>query len=250
MSGLTLELYVAFLVMCRLGTCLMLMPGLSSLRVPVQIRLLVVVALAISLSQIVPDDLRNRVAAASNTMLLEIVAGELFIGGVIGLLGRIYFAALQFAATAAANFVGLAQLSGLQMDAGEAAPELAVLVSVSATVLLMVLDLHWEIIRALMATYHSIPATRGIAAESAIVSIIGTTNDAFRISLQVASPFLAYAVIVNLAIGIANRLQPNIPVYFVALPAVTFGGLLLAYFVLPQMMNVFANHFGLWLRNG
>ena len=48
---------------------------------------------------------------------------------------------------------------------------------------------------------------------------------AFVVSLRVASPFIVFAVIVNVAIGLVNRLTPQIPVYFISGPFVIAGGL-------------------------
>ena len=44
------------------------------------------------------------------------------------------------------------------------------------------------------------------------------------LALRIASPFIIYSVIVNLAIGLTNKLTPTIPVYFISLPFVLFGG--------------------------
>ena len=43
--------------------------------------------------------------------------------------------------------------------------------------------------------------------------------------IRLGSPFIAYAILVNLAIGFVNKLTPQIPVYFISLPFVIAGGL-------------------------
>jgi flagellar biosynthesis protein FliR len=59
--------------------------------------------------------------------------------------------------------------------------------------------------------------------------------------LRLASPFLVYALIVNLMLGLINKLTPQIPVYFVSLPFVLTGGLLLLYFAIPALLSQFAD---------
>ncbi|WP_204283858.1 flagellar biosynthetic protein FliR, partial [Klebsiella pneumoniae] len=47
----------AFLAFCRVGACLMLMPGLSSIRLPMQIRLFAAVAVTVGLLAFLWDNI-------------------------------------------------------------------------------------------------------------------------------------------------------------------------------------------------
>ena len=53
-------------------------------------------------------------------------------------------------------------------------------------------------------------------------------SSTFILALQISSPFIVYALIINLMVGIANKMVPQIPVYFISTPFVLAGGLLLA----------------------
>ena len=68
--------------------------------------------------------------------------------------------------------------------------------------------------------------------------------------LRIASPFIVFAVVVNLAIGLVNRLTPQIPVYFISGPFVIAGGLILFYFVSGAMVAAFMTAFGDWAVRG
>jgi flagellar biosynthetic protein FliR len=70
---------------------------------------------------------------------------------------------------------------------------------------------------------------------------------AFTLALRVASPFVIYAVIVNFAVGLANKLTPSIPVYFISIPFVLIGGLLLLYLTGREMVLQFSIAFASWL---
>ena len=65
----------------------------------------------------------------------------------------------------------------------------------------------------------------------------------FLVALRITSPFIIYAVVVNFSIGLINKLTPQIPVYFISLPFVLFGGLLLLYFVAPELLHLFIDGF-------
>jgi flagellar biosynthesis protein FliR len=249
-QALTNEVLLVFIVFCRLGACLMIMPGLASLRVPVQVRLFVALALSASVAPIVPVDIRGIVAEGDQMRFIQLAVTEVLTGALFGFLGRLYYAALQFAAIAMSNFAGLGQLSGAVVNDAEPMPELALLVVVSATLLLFLMNLHWEIIAALIASYKMLPITIVYDTGFALDSVLTTLNDAFMTALRVTSPFVVYAVLINVAVGVANRLQPTIPVFFVSMPLVILGGLLLLYFTLPEMLLLFETHFANWLRNG
>ncbi len=59
MSELTQQtLLVPLIVFCRVGACFMVLPGFSSDRIPVQLRLFVAIAISLAIMPIVYDDVR------------------------------------------------------------------------------------------------------------------------------------------------------------------------------------------------
>ena len=73
---------------------------------------------------------------------------------------------------------------------------------------------------------------------------------AFLVALRLASPFVLYAVAANFAVGLINRLTPQIPVSFIAGPFLTAGGLLLLYASIEPLLSAFLMAFGQWLKGG
>ena len=49
---------LVFLLFCRIGGCLMLMPGISSARVPAQVRLFIALAVTLALAPLLEPTLR------------------------------------------------------------------------------------------------------------------------------------------------------------------------------------------------
>lgn len=232
----------AFLAFCRIGACFLLMPGLSSARVPVQVRLFVAVAATFAMlahlwGVILPAADRNP------AVLAPMIVSELLTGGLIGLLARLYMMALQFMGTAMAMLIGYGGVAGPGIENGEPQGPLGDLISFSALLLLFVFDFHHEIIRALIQSYQVAPIDAFFDPRAALVDLTDTLGDAFTIVLRLGSPFLAYALLVNLTIGFVNKLVPQIPVYFISLPMVVAGGLILLYFGIATMLSLFADGF-------
>jgi flagellar biosynthesis protein FliR len=232
----------AFLAFCRVGACFMVMPGLSSARVPLQVRLFIAVAVSIALLFPLWSDIAPFVATRTDAMLVLVVS-ELLVGGLIGLVARLYLLALQFIAGAIAMTSGFNTMGGVAIEEPEPQAALSALITFSALLLLFIFDFHHDMVRALVGSYALLPVDAMFDPQTALTNISDTMSEAFQIVLRLGSPFIAYAIIVNLAIGMVNKLTPQIPVYFVSLPFVIAGALALAYFGLTTLLGLFADGF-------
>jgi flagellar biosynthesis protein FliR len=241
MSGLVNDgLIVLVLAFCRVGGCLMIMPGVSSARVPTQSRVLLAGALSIALTPLIWSDL-SAVNIENGSGLLRLVFFETLIGLFAGLAIRIYMLALGFGAAAIATSIGFQGLLGSGIDEAEPQAALVTLITMAALTLMFILDFHHDVIRGLAGSYTIMPVGVPPHAERLLGNLVDVLTDSFLIVLRLASPFLVYALIVNLMLGLINKLTPQIPVYFVSLPFVLTGGLLLLYFAIPALLSQFAD---------
>lgn len=243
-ADLTLETVVlaAFLAFCRIGACFMLMPGFSSVRIAMHVRLFAAIAvtwaLLAHLWDVIVPDVDRRLDA-----MLALVASELLIGGTIGIVTRFYTLALQFAGAVIAMTGGFGAMGGSAVDEPEAQPPLTVIITTCALLLLFALDFHHEIFKALIASYQVAPIGGLFDAQGALIDVTDTLSQSFYLTLRLASPFIAYAILANLAIGFVNKLAPQIPVYFVSLPFIIAGALVLLYFGIGIMLSLFGDGF-------
>ena len=232
----------AFIAFCRVGGCFMLMPGLASVRVPVQIRLFVAVAATFALLIHMWDAILPFVRQRPDALFLMIVS-ETLIGALIGLMARLYMLALQFMGSAIALSIGDGGQMGPGIEESEPQAALAGILSFSALLLLFVLDFHHEIVKALVGSYRLVPVDALFDPRTALVDVTDTLSESFFVVLRLGSPFIAYALLVNIAVGFVNKLTPQIPVYFISLPFVIAGGLILIYFGAPVLLSLFADGF-------
>ncbi|WP_019173183.1 flagellar biosynthetic protein FliR [Pseudaminobacter salicylatoxidans] len=232
----------AFVAFCRIGGCFLIMPGFSSARVPVQVRLFIAVAATGALlvhlwDHIVPFiDRRPHVLA-------PMIVSELMIGGLIGGLARLYVLALHFIGAAIAMLIGYGGMGGTAIEENEPQAALASIISFSALLLLFVFDFHHEIVKALVTSYEVAPLNTLFNPRAALVDVTDTLSESFLLVLRLGSPFVAYAILVNLTIGFVNKLVPQIPIYFISLPFVIAGGLIIFYFAIGVMISLFADGF-------
>lgn len=246
----TLTVLAVFILFCRVGTCVMLMPTFSSTRIPPRIRLFLAIGVTLVLAPLLVEEIQAALTGASLRAMAGILISEILIGAMIGIVGRLFFLALETLANAATLAIGFGAVPGTAIENPDPQPALVSLVTISAVVLLFVTDQHWEILRGLSASYEVLPIAEPFGPQVALMRVANALADGFLVALRVTSPFIIYAVVVNLAIGITNKLTPQIPVYFISLPLLLLGGLLLLWFIAPEMLHLFVDGFSAWLATG
>ncbi|WOJ88662.1 flagellar biosynthesis protein FliR [Methylocapsa polymorpha] len=240
----------AFVMFCRIGACLMLMPGVSSPRIPANVRLFIAFAVTLALTPLFSGVIEKRLIGAAPTALILILFTELVIGALIGFLGRIFFGALETLGSAIATAIGLASPLATSIDEAEPLPAVATLLTLGATMLFFLTDLHWEVLRGLIDSYAAIPVSGEFNAQFALVQVSDCLSKSFFLALRISSPFIVYSLIVNLAVGLAAKLTPQIPIYFITAPGVIAGGLFLLYATCKQFLELFTAGFSAWLSTG
>ena len=73
--------------------------------------------------------------------------------------------------------------------------------------------------------------------------VTSVLNESFIIGTQIASPFLVYALVFQVTMGIMARLSPQMNIFFVALTVQLMLGFVLLTIALPAMMMVFLRYF-------
>lgn len=232
----------AFLAFCRIGACFMVMPGFSSVRVPLQVRLFTAVAVTIGLLTFMWDRIYPFVDPRPQ-VLLPMILSELLVGGLIGAMTRLFMEALRFIGAGIAMLIGFNTSGGTAIEEAEPQAPMAELISFSALLLLFTLDFHQEIIRALISSYQVAPLNVFFNPQAALVDVADTLSESFFLVLRLGSPFVAYAILVNLTVGFVNKLTPQIPVYFISQPIIIGGGIVLFYLAVGTLLSLFADGF-------
>jgi flagellar biosynthesis protein FliR len=199
---------------------------------------LLVPVLRVALPQMPPDT------------VVALLISETVIGILIGVMGRMFFLALQFMAMAAAMYIGLGTMPGAPVEDVEPLPAFATLITLTATLLFFLTDQHWEVLRAVLGSYTALPLSEPLAFDFSVAKLTDALTNAFVIALQISSPFIIYALIVNLMAGLANRLVPQVPVYFIATPFILAGGFLILYLTIGESLRLFMIGFTAWLERG
>jgi flagellar biosynthesis protein FliR len=228
------------LVFARIGTMVMLLPGLGELSVPRRVRLTVALVLTAILLPLhrsaYPLDLRS-----FGPSLLTL-GQEILIGAVLGLTARLTMSALHVAGSVIAQQIGLGFVTAVDPHQGQQSVIVSNFLTVLAVTLIFATDMHHLILAGLNDSYTlfrpgEIPLSGDIAA-----LVTRTIAAAFRVGIQLAAPLLAFALLFNLGLGLLARLMPQMQVFFVAMPLSILGGFLIMVLVIGAMMGLFLGH--------
>jgi flagellar biosynthetic protein FliR len=240
----------AFLVFCRIGGCLIVMPGFSSTRIPMRIRLFLALAVSLALTPVLFDAVRPYAGTAAPATMFAAILAESLTGFLIGFLARLFFLALETIGAVVTQALGLAAIPGMGIEDGEAHATMTTLFTLTAVTLMFVTDQHWLILRGLLASYETLPPGQGFDIQRDLIAIADQLTAVFLVVLRIGAPFIIYSMLVNFAVGITNKLTPQIPVFFVAMPFVTAGGMFLLYYTVVEFMRAFTAAFASWAASG
>jgi flagellar biosynthetic protein FliR len=220
----------------------MVLPGLSSARVPTQMRLMIALAVSMAILPLMWEQLYAATRVNSGSYIV-LIGGEIFVGVTLGFIARYITLGLQFAGAAISSMIGFNAAPSAGIIERDPQSDITSIISFTAIVLLFTADFHHMIIEILVNSYKFMPIGEGFKTRMALVSITDTLTATFMLMLRLASPFIVYGLIFNLAIGMVNKLAPQIPIYFISIPFILAGGLILLFFGISEFLSLFLDGF-------
>ena len=225
------------LVFARIGTMLMLLPGLGETSVPARIRLTAALVLAAVLLPLHRDAYHLDLQALGPVAAM--LAREILIGGMLGMTARLAMSAVQIAGSVIAQQLGLGFVTAIDPTQGEQGALLGNFLSLLGITLIFTTNLHYLVIAALNDSYTLFaPGIVPLPGDMAALTT-RTIAAAFRIGVQLSAPFLVFGLLFNIGLGVLSRLMPQMQVYFIGLPLSIMVGLIIFVLVLGAMMTTY-----------
>lgn len=250
LPGFDLERHIAlfFLVSARWAPLVLLAPFFAAKSLPATARF----GMAVALTLLVYP----AAAAAAGPLptggaaIALLAARELLVGAALGLLVAIPFRAVEAGGQLIDSARGARMAEILAAPTDVRASPLGAFLLLLAVVLFMAVDGHLLVIRAAGASYQTLPVSGGLGPD-APASLAGLAihlgGRFFLIAVGLAAPVLAAAVLLDLALGVAGRVAPQLPLYFLGLPVKALGGVLLVLLALPLVVVTLGSVFRLVL---
>ena len=237
-------LFGYFVVFARLGTALMFLPGFGETQIPVRMRLSFALVLCLALYPVTPV---APILPQDPVGMLKLLGAEVTVGLWIGVTARTILAGLEFAGYQVGQVSGLTNAFGPSIGSFQGATLIATFLLLSGVALIFATDSDHIILLALLRSYAVFPP--GILFPGAMAEQIARAGaQSLYIGTAVAAPFFVMGLILNLGMGLANRMMPQLPVFFVAASILIAAGLLILAYAAPSMLNYFLDNLLGWMN--
>ena len=226
--------FAFMLIVTRLGTAMMIMPGIGDSFVQTNVRLLMVVSMSFVLTPVIQQYMPAEVP--SFPILFSLIAMEFVVGIFIGTVARIFMIALDVAGLIIATTSGLANAQVFNPALASQGSIVSAFLSMTGVVLLFATNLHHMLIYGVVESYQTFPLGDVPDTGSMAQLVVKAFASSFLIGFQISIPFVMVAMMLYIGMGVLSRVMPQVQVFILALPVQIMLSLLTLSLVISAAM--------------
>lgn len=224
--------------MIRPGAAFLAAPVFGAASVPVQLRL--VVALAVGVPAVAASGLALPADGIVSVPGLLFIIGEVVIGLAIGFVLQMGLAAALLAGEAISNTMGLGFASMIDPVSGQSSSSVGQFLSMLATALFLAADGHLLLVGIIVDSYAALPPGGAFPTHGAIEGVLRFGSLMFVAGLSIALPVGFILILVQIIMGVIGRSAPALNLFAVGIPATLLAGLVLLGIATPVMAEALA----------
>jgi flagellar biosynthesis protein FliR len=230
-----------FLIFSRIGSAIMLMPGLGEAFVPMRSRL----ALALAFSFIMLEPLLPRLPPPPDTIsgLVHVIGYEIMIGIFFGSLMRFMVSALETAGMVISLQSGLSNATVFNPTLASQSPLPSAFLSIIGLTLIFVTGLDHEIYSSLAGLYDVFPANGDIMPGDMLQVVVQSIGKSFSFGIELAMPFFVMGLLMDIALGVMQKLMPQVQLFLILQSAQIWSGLTLMAVTTAGIITVWLHYF-------
>lgn len=231
---------VAFiLVLARVGPLFILAPLFSSPMLPVRVRGIIAVALAIGLGPIVGREAGT--LDASVMSLAGLVAKEMVVGTAFAFALGALFAALSVAGSFIDTLIGFSFGGTVDPITGVQSAVMSQMYALVGVLIFIAINGDAWVIQGMARTYDLVPMESAPAIGAMVKGVDEAFVTIFISAIQVAGPVMLALLLTDAAFGMVSRVVPQMNVFAVGFPAKVLVGLALVGVTLPFLAGWLSN---------
>jgi len=166
---------------------------------------------------------------------------QILIGVAIGFTMQFAFAAVRMAGELIGLQMGLSFATFFDPGSRLNMPIIARIIDLLAMLLFMAFDGHLWLISMLVDTFHTLPIGGDAVNSNAFMALTRAAGLIFISGLMLALPLITLLLTVNLALGLLNRMAPQLSVFVIGFPITLTVGMLLISLLMP-LIAPFCEH--------
>ncbi|HEX8447386.1 MAG TPA: flagellar biosynthetic protein FliR [Sphingomonas sp.] len=232
-AGVETQLWIWMLAMIRPGAAFLAAPIFGAAHVPVQVRLIISLAVGIPAVSVVPFALPPEGFASIAGFAL--VAGEILAGLALGFAVQIGFSSALLAGETMGNAMGLGFASMLDPMSGQQSQAIGQFLTVLGTFLFLAMGGHLLLAMIVFDSYKALPPGQAWLTADALRGLVRFGGTIFAAGMVIALPVGFAVVLVQLVMGMLARSAPALNLFSVGLPAALLAGLILMAFAAPSL---------------
>ena len=232
-AGVEEQLWLWLFAMIRPGAAFIVAPIFSATFVPVQLRL--ILALAIGIPSLGVADVILPAGGLATIDGFMLVAGEAMAGIAIGFAVQIGFSAALIAGELIGNAMGLGFAAMVDPTTGQQNPALAQFLSILGTFLFLSIGGHLALAATIVESYRALPPGDAWITAESIRGLVYFGSILFAAGLSIALPVGFAIVLVQLVMGMLSRTAPQLNLFAVGFPAALLAGIVLLAIAAPVM---------------
>ena len=224
------QLLAFILVLVRVSGIIATAPVFGSSNVPPQIKVVLSLMLALILYPFIP---LITVYPDRPDHYIMLIASEMLIGLVLGIIARFLFAAVEFAGTVIGFQMGLGMAMVFDPQSQEQISIVGKFENITATLIFLAMDGHLIVLQALVRSYSVLPPGGASISGPLVENLTELSASVFVIGLQIGAPLIVALFLANAIVGLLARSVPQIQVFVVGFPLTLMLGFLFLFFGMP-----------------
>jgi flagellar biosynthetic protein FliR len=231
--GIEAQLWVFLVAMIRPGAAFLAAPVFSAQNVPVQVRLILSLAIGIPAIAQVPFDLPDGgIATVAGFML---IAGEVIAGLALGFAVQLGYSAAMMAGEVIGNSMGLGFAQMVDPQSGASSPALGQLLSILGTFLFLAMNGHLALASVVVDSYRSLPPGQAWLGQGSLNDVVMFGGDMFAAGMAIALPVGFALILVQVVMAMLARSAPAMNLFSVGMPATILAGVVLMAIAAPAI---------------
>jgi flagellar biosynthetic protein FliR len=220
----------------RMVAFIVIAPPFSYNAIPLRIKGMLALGLALAVSPRATDGyVSSTTAEFFGALVLEIL-----VGGILGFLVFVVFAAVQSAGGLIDMFSGFSMAQGFDPQSMVNGAQFTRLFQITALALLFASGGYQLIIGGLIRSFSALPVGGGLELSAPVQSLIAATTQMFIAAVQIAGPLLVVLFLADAGLGLLTRVAPALNAFALGFPLKILITLILAstvFIALPRIVS-------------
>lgn len=223
-------------------------PLLGSPALPRQVK----VALALTLSFLIFPQLTTSQKISPSAHLINYFLyfiSEMGLGLILGYTMKLIFVGVQLSGQIISFQMGLGMAEFLDPENAWETPIISQFKNILAMLIFISLNAHYFCLKTLMDSFVLIPLGDFSLSSSLVRELVAMVGKIFVISLKVGIPVILTLLLVQIVMGIINRVIPQMNIFMVSLPLKIGVGLVVIGLAMPYFLYFLEGSFGQMYQN-